>query len=163
MNLVVAKKRVTYLVKDRQPCGWNYGYLNIPMPHYLSEFDILSELVWGTKIGIQELSLSGKNCQYRIGKPYDSYGPQVQKEFAKHHRGGFGSYSLNEYFCAAIFGKLYCGGIGGYAYGQTHLRSYRHKVALEKLVEDIKKVKERRHEPRGHFLRLAEQKRSSER
>lgn len=132
-----------------------HKFLKFPMPRSMAEFDVLSEIVWGTKIGIRYINVIKYSCKYSIEKAYDSYAPKLSSKEMK-NLGLSSYYDLNDIFCKTIFGILSCGGVAKSAYGQSHILSHRQRICLEKLVQDMHERLDQRRPLRPSFVRLAQ-------
>jgi hypothetical protein len=155
MSIKVTGKLLYSLTFIKKHKEYNFQRVfKFPRPIYVSEFEILGQIVWDHQIKLHTLTANDRdvecsNCTYKFATPYNDYGKKRDKVFEK----SFFSYDLNKIFCATIFGPLYCGGIGGYAYGQTRIIEHRHKLAIKSMIEDFNSKNKKK--PREIFVRLA--------
>ena len=152
MSIKVTGKLLYSLTFIKKHKEYNFQRVfKFPRPIYVSEFEILGQIVWDHQIKLYKLTATANrefsSCTYKFATPYDEYGRKREKAFEKSFL------DLNRIFCATIFGPLYCGGIGGYAYGQTRIIEHRHKLAIKSMIEDFNSKNKKK--PREIFVRLA--------
>jgi hypothetical protein len=158
MSIKVTGKLLYSLTFVKKCKEYNFQRVfKFPRPIYVSEFEILGQIVWDHQIKLHNLTANREfsNCTYKFATAYDDYGKKRDKAFEKSKRDKAfeKSFDLNRIFCATIFGPLYCGGIGGYAYGQTRIIEHRHKLAIKSMIEDFNSKNKKK--PREIFVRLA--------
>jgi len=128
------------------------NFIGIPKPRSDAELEILSELYFGVPLHLSSLGAYGSKASYKVAELYDSYhGKGFEQNTDGEHRTG--GYDHSKYFWEYVCGKLYCGGVAGCSYGQTHLKSYRDMRRLQEWVDSRRRNDSGR--IRKPFARLA--------
>jgi hypothetical protein len=105
MSIKVTGKLLYSLTFIKKHKEYNFQRVfKFPRPIYVSEFEILGQIVWDHQIKLYKLTATANrefsSCTYKFATPYDEYGRKREKAFEKSFL------DLNRIFCATIFSPL---------------------------------------------------------
>lgn len=109
------------------------SFVRMPLPETDAELEVITQQYFGKPLHLRDLTCSGS---YRVKEPYNDY---HGKEWS-FSQGSIKGYDHSRKFWDYVCGKLHCGGISFYSYGQFLFseRGYRHQKRICKWVSNRK-------------------------